>query len=97
MARHPAFWDSANVTGEDHDLIGLENVIRVDSSGELDNSANRNILRLSHDYGGIRGENRNDSGVLLRMARDRQCRFVFQATCLSALTLNTIETHDGFR
>jgi hypothetical protein len=34
---------------------------RVDSSSELDNSANRNVLRFSHDYGGISGENSNDS------------------------------------
>src|SRR5580658_5651725 len=85
----------ANVPGEDHDLISLENVIRVDCSAELDYSAHRNVLRLSHDDGGIGGENRNDRRRPFRRQEVDSVALSFKHGAFQLIALDTLETHHG--
>jgi len=81
----------SNVPGEDHDLISLENAIRV----ELDHSAHRNVLRLSHDYGGIGGENRNDGRRPFRRQEVDSAALPFKHGAFQLIALDTLETHHG--
>jgi len=87
----------ANVPGEVHDLISLENVIRVDCSAELDNSTHRNVLRLSHDYGGIGRENRNDGQRPFRRREVDSVALSYKQGAFQLIALYTLETHHGFR